>query len=93
MAMNPALMGSAAPAPPTSALAGLAPQAGAGDPMADTISQIRQIGQQVDALGQSNPAVAPMAAQIKTLLRQMIVSAAQQASVQTASSEAVPMGG
>lgn len=61
--------------------------------MADTISQIRQIGQQVDALSQTNPAVAPQAAKIKSLLRQMIVSAAQQASVQTASSEAVPMGG
>lgn len=85
-------MGSASPAMPNTAmLAG--PQAPADSGMADTIGQIRQLGQQVDALGASNPALGPIAAQIKQLLRQMIVSAAQQASVQTASSEAVPMGG
>lgn len=86
-------MGSMAPATPSSSLAGLQPQADPSGGMGDTISQIRQIGQSVEMLGQSAPALAPIAAQIKQLLRQMIVSAAQQAAVQTASSDAVPMGG
>jgi hypothetical protein len=86
-------MGSAAPAPSASPLSGLMPQAGPSGDMSDVIGQIRTISQQIDALGMASPAIAPIAAQIKTLLKQAIVSAAQQASVQTASSEAVPMGG
>ena len=92
MAVTPPLVGSASPATPASALSGMVPPPDAGA-SPDVIGQIRQVGQQVDALGTSSPALAPLAAQIKALLRQMIVSAAQQASVQTASSEAVPMGG
>lgn len=61
--------------------------------MADAIGTIRQIAEQVDALASMNPAFGPGVAQIKTTLRQMIVSAAQQASMQTPSSEAVPMAG
>jgi hypothetical protein len=83
-------MGSAAP--------GSAPQPGGAAPdqsgdMAGAISEIRNIAQSVSALAKSNPALAPQATQITQILRQMIVSAAQQASTQTASSEAVPMGG
>jgi hypothetical protein len=61
--------------------------------MTGTISAIRTIGQSVAELAKSNPALAPQATQIAQILRQMIVSAAQQASTQTASSEAVPVGG
>lgn len=90
MAFSAALMGSAAP--------GSAPQPDGAAPdqsgdMGGTISAIRSIGQNVAALAKSNPALAPQATQIAQILRQMIVSAAQQASTQTASSEAVPMGG
>ena len=83
-------MGSAAP--------GSTPQPGGAAPapqgdMTGTISAIRTIGQSVAELAKSNPALAPQATQIAQILRQMIVSAAQQASTQTASSEAVPVGG
>ena len=61
--------------------------------MTDAIGQIRQISQSIDSLSSMNPAFGPGVQQIKTILRQMIVSAAHQASMQTASSEAVPMGG
>ncbi len=61
--------------------------------MADAIGQIRQVAQSIDALASMNPAFGPGVAQIKTILRQMIVSAAQQASMQTPSSEAVPSAG
>lgn len=58
----------------------------------DAIGQIRTVAQQVDQLATLNPAFGQGAAQIKTILRQMIVAAAQQASMQTPSSEAVPTG-
>lgn len=61
--------------------------------MADTIQQIRAVGQAVDALGSSNPAFADGVSQIKNILRQMVISAAQQASVQTPSSAATPSVG
>ncbi len=88
-------MGSASPAVPNTSLLSAAPNQGpdASGQMSDAIGQIRQVAQSIDALGSLNPAFGPGVAQIKTILRQMIVSAAQQASMQTPSSEAVPMGG
>ena len=88
-------MGSASPAVPNTSLLSAAPNQGS-DPsggMSDAIGQIRQVAQSIDQLASLNPAFGPGVAQIKTILRQMIVSAAQQASMQTPSSEAVPMGG
>lgn len=61
--------------------------------MNDLLGQIRQIGQQVDGLGAALPALAPIVTQIKQLLRQAIVAAAQQASAQSPSGEQVPMAG
>lgn len=88
-------MGSASPAVPNTSLLTTAatPGADASGQMSDAIGQIRSIGQSVDQLATLNPAFAAGVAQIKTILRQMIVSAAQQASMQTPSSEAVPTGG
>lgn len=88
-------MGSASPAVPQTSLLSAAPNQGA-DPsgaMNDAIGQIRQIAQQTTALSALNPAFAPGVQQIQQILRQMIVSAAQQASMQTPSSEAVPTAG
>lgn len=96
MAMSPALMGSASAATPmTSQLSSGAPNGGgaeSGD-MGALMGQIRQVAQSVDALGASNPALASGVTQIKTILRQMIMQAAQAASVQTPSGEALPGGG
>lgn len=95
MAPSPALMGSASPAVPNTSLLSAAPNQSpeASGAMSDAIGQIRQVAQSIDALGMMNPAFGPGIAQIKTILRQMIVSAAQQATMQTPSSEAVPPPG
>lgn len=94
MAPSPALMGAASPAVPNTSLLSAAPDQGS-DPSAqmnDAFGQIRSVMQQVNALASMNPAFGQGAAQIQTILKQMIIAAAQQATMQTASSEAVPTG-
>jgi hypothetical protein len=61
--------------------------------MGALMGQIRQVAQSVDDLGASNPAFASGVTQIKAILRQMIMQAAQAASVQTPSGQALPGGG
>lgn len=89
-------MGSASSAPPqTAALSSGAPN-GAGDDtgaMADLMGKIRQVSAAVDDLAGSDPAMAQGAQQIKSILRQMIIQAAQTASAQTPSGQAVPTAG
>lgn len=55
-------------------------------------TQIRDVGGMVDGIATNFPNVAQEASQIKTLLKQMIVKAADQAPPQTASGNAVPTG-
>ena len=88
--MSPAMMGSASAAPPMGQGAGPPDASGA---MPDLMGKIRQVATSVDDLGSSNPALAPEIQQIKVVLRQMIIKAAQAASAQSPSGEAVPMGG
>lgn len=57
------------------------------------MGQIRDVGQMVDALAADFPTLAPDVQQVKQLLKQMVVKAAQQAPTQTASGAAVPGGG
>lgn len=57
------------------------------------MGQIRDIGQSIDALASDFPTLAPDVQQVKQLLKQMVVKAAQQAPAQTASGMAVPGGG
>ena len=54
--------------------------------------QIRDAGAMIDAIAASFPAAAQEASQVKQLLKQIIVKAAQQVSSQTASAAAVPTG-
>lgn len=54
------------------------------------MGQIRTVQQQVDALGQSLPAMAAEVKQIREALKRMIVKAAQQAPQQTESAQALP---
>jgi hypothetical protein len=94
MAMSSAVAGSASAQPPTTTQLQSGPPGG--DPNGDLsalASQLREIGQSVDAVAQSNPDLAQQATQIKNLLRQMIVAKAQTASMQTPSAQALPMGG
>lgn len=56
------------------------------------LSQVRDIGQMVDALALDLPTAAPVVAQIKTLLKKLVTDAAQTAPVATASGVAVPTG-
>ena len=76
-------------------LGGMAPQASP-DQMVQQISaqmgQLREIGAQVEALMQSNPAAAPTLQQILTLLKRAAVEMAPTAPPQTASGSAVPGG-
>lgn len=75
----------------------------AGDPAAgqdairaqlqQTAAQVRQIGDLVAQLGQSNPLFQQGAQQIAQILKQMIITAAQAAPMQTVSGAAVPGGG
>jgi outer membrane murein-binding lipoprotein Lpp len=55
--------------------------------------QIRDVGQMVDAIAMDFPNAAQPAGQIKQLLKQIIVQAANQAPQATASGSAVPTGG
>jgi hypothetical protein len=90
---------SASPAPPVTAALTAGPQ----DPGAAAdqqraglealMSQIREIGQQVQAIATDYPNLAADAQGIMQQLKKMVVSAAQQAPQQTASGAAVPMGG
>lgn len=95
-----AVAGSAAGASPIADLLGAAnaqqPGAGADAMRAQLESlmgSIRDIDQQVQALTADFPTLAQPAQQIRTLLKQMVVQAAQQAPQQTASGAAVPGGG
>ena len=54
--------------------------------------QIRDIGTMVDAVATDFPNAAQEAAQVKALLKQIIVKVAQQAPTTTASGSAVPTG-
>lgn len=58
-----------------------------------TAMQIRQINDAVMQLGQSNPLFQQGAQQITQILKQMIITAAQAAPMQTVSGAAVPGGG
>lgn len=97
--MAPGMMGSgAAPNSPFGALAQGPEGVDAGanpaqDQLAQLAGQIRDIGMQVDQLATSNPALQAEAAQVKAVLRQMVLKAAQTAPMQTMSSEAVPTAG
>lgn len=74
----------------------------AGDPAAgqdalraqlqQTAQMVRQIGDMVTQLGQSNPMFQQGAAQITQILKQMMITAAQAAPMQTVSGAAVPGG-
>jgi len=57
------------------------------------MGKIRDLGQQIDAMGSEYPSVAPEVKQLKQILKRMIVKVAQQAPQQTASSANLPMGG
>lgn len=97
--MGTPIAGSASPSVPmTDALsAGLTPPGAAQDAarqqLEGLIGQVRQVQQTVAQLGQSAPFAAQQVAQITDLLKQIIISAAQQSSAQTASGQAVPMAG
>lgn len=56
-------------------------------------SQIRDVGMMVDAIAADFPNAAQEVAQVKALLKQIIVKAASQAPQATASGSAVPTGG
>lgn len=95
--MPPAPLASSAS--PTSAIgdliAGGNPGAGADDTRARLtalVHQIGSIGQMVDAVAADFPNVAQEVGQIKTLLKQMAIKAAQQAPQATTSGSAVPTG-
>lgn len=57
------------------------------------MSQIRDLGQQIQALGASVPAFAPDVQQMQQILKRLIVKAAQQGPQQTPSAAMVPNGG
>ncbi len=63
------------------------------DAVVQSMGAIRDINEQVQALGADFPAIAPLAAQIGQLLKQMSVQIVSTAPTQTASGAAVPMGG
>ena len=57
------------------------------------MGQIRELGEQVSALGSKVPAFAPEVQQIQQIVKRLIVKAAQVAPQQTASAAQLPMGG
>lgn len=63
------------------------------DAVVQTMGQIRDINDQVQALGNDFPAVAPLCQQVGQLLKQITVQIVSTAPAQTASGAAVPMGG
>jgi len=93
------MMGSAAsPSSPFGALASGPEGADAAinpvqDQLAQLAGQVRDLGGQVDQIAASNPSLQQEAQQVKAILRQMILKAAQTAPMQTMSSEAVPTAG
>jgi len=95
---SPPIAGAAAPQGAlTTAMAagGATPGAGAdaGNAQLESLAMsVRQIGDQVKTLVGQNPALAAEGQQIGQLLKLMIVKAAQQASMTSMSSEAVPGG-
>ena len=92
--MSPS-MGQAVPSSPFGALAS-GPNAGP-DPvqaqLTELMGQIRDVVAQVDQISATYPALAQDAQQVRSLLKGMIVKAAQQAPTQSDSSSAVPMAG
>ena len=60
--------------------------------LAQTAMQVRQIGDLVQQLAQTNPMFQQGAQQISQILKQMIITAAQAAPMQTTSGAAVPGG-
>lgn len=104
--MTPPLMGQASPSSALGAAMSGAANAAPGMPPADPmgmgaappdlgplIEKIRMTQQGVDEISMLNPALAPMADQVRQLLRQMVVQVATMAPVQTPSAGVPPMGG
>lgn len=95
MAPIPPVAGSASAAVPNTAANAIGAMQG-GDQQQDQIQQlaeqIREVSGSVDELGATNPTLASEVAQIKQILRSMLVKAASAASAQSPSSLAVPMG-
>lgn len=95
----PAIAGAASPQTPVGdALAqGLqVPGAGADaatEAVVGIVGQVRDLKDQVDAIGADFPAVAPITQQIGQLLHQLTIQLVGQAQMATASGAAVPMGG
>lgn len=54
--------------------------------------QVRDLGQQVDAIAVDFPGAAQEVSSIKTLLKQIVIKASSQAPMATASGSAVPTG-
>lgn len=63
-----------------------------GDGVTQLVDQVREVGAQIDEIGASNPALSTEVAQIKQIMRSMIVKAAQAATVQTQSALSLPTG-
>ena len=55
--------------------------------------QVRDIGDMVDAVAADFPNAAQEVAQVKTLLKQIVIKVANEASTATASGSGVPTGG
>lgn len=97
--MQPPIAGAASPQTPmTDALAqGLqvpgAAQDGQTGALVQVMGQIREVNDQIQALGTDFPTIAPLTTQIQQLLKQAVIQLASQAPAQTASGAAVPMGG
>ena len=93
--MSPAPVGPQGPSAIGALLAGGSPGQGADAVRAqlETLAgQIRDLGQQVDAVAMDFPTAAQEVSQIKNLLKAIIVKAAQQAPMASASGQAVPTG-
>ena len=95
--MPPGMMGAeAAPSSPFGALAA-GPDGAGPDPAQEQLTQmmgqIRDLAQQVEQISATNPALTQEVTQIKAILRQMVVKAAQAAPMQTQSSMDVPTAG
>lgn len=75
-------------------MAGGSPAGGGSDQARQMLKQamgkFRDLGQQVDAIGEQYPSLAAEVKQLNLILKRMIVKAAQQAPQQTASSANLP---
>lgn len=76
---------------PYAAMADAPSQPAGGEDVTALMGQIRDLAGQVDDLGGQYPSLAQEAQQIRALLRQMIIKAAQQAPTATPSGQAVPI--